>query len=66
MTIRIAPKRQIIKVLIPWRPADLTPTPKKYLYRAGLVLKISSRSSHSIQSYLIFSRGQNNRCMPSH
>ncbi len=43
--------------VVPWMSADLRPMPQNYLYRAGLVLKISSKSVHSIKSYLTFSRG---------
>jgi len=39
---------------VPLRLADVTPPPKNYLYRVGLVLKISSTSFHSIKSYLTF------------
>jgi hypothetical protein len=39
------------------RLADLTPSPKNYLYRVGIVLKISSRS-RSIKSYSTFSKEQ--------
>ncbi len=46
---------------IPLRPADLTPPPKNFLYRVGLVLKISSRSFHPIKSYSTFSKGQTDR-----
>ncbi len=46
---------------VPLRLADVTPLPKNYLHRVGLVLKISSRSFHSIKSYSTFKSGQTHR-----
>jgi hypothetical protein len=39
---------------VTFRPADLSLPPKNYLAGVGLVLKISSRSFHSIKSYSTF------------
>ena len=43
---------------VPLWPADLTPPPKNYLYRVGMVLKNISRSFPFIKKYLTFFKGQ--------
>jgi hypothetical protein len=52
------------------RPADLKPLPKNYLHGVGKVLKILSRSFHSIKSYSTFYEGRTDRqidtCPPIH
>jgi len=38
----------------PWRPAELRPMQKNYLYGIGLILNISARSFYSIKSLTTF------------
>ncbi len=66
---RLSRNRPFWPRAVPWRPADLRPAAKNYLYKVGLVLKISSRFFHSIKSLSTFRSGKSNRrtdrCTPS-